>query len=100
MSLTGRQLRRVTVRSLDKNPCDADTCDKKSREEAPMNTYLAEELVHDRIAELRGSATRHAAGSRSTRHAPPGRERVGWMLVTVGLRLVGDERHRSAHGIG
>jgi hypothetical protein len=61
-----------------------------------MHPYLTEQLVHDHIVEIRGSATTRSAGSRSARHMLPGHERVGRLLVTVGMRLVGDERR--SHG--
>lgn len=70
-----------------------------------MHPYLTEQLVHERIAELHRSAPRRPTGSRSTGsrsipRARPGRERVGWLLVTLGLRLVGDGRRMPAHGVG
>jgi hypothetical protein len=49
-----------------------------------MHPYLLETFAHDRAA-----AIAHSAGIRSTRHPRP-RQRIGWMLVTVGLRLIGD----------
>jgi len=63
-----------------------------------MQTYLSEELVHERVAELRGSGSMRPAGSRLSGRGLTGRERVGGMLVTLGLRMVGDGRHLSAHG--
>ena len=72
-----------------------------------MHPYLTEQLVHERIAELQGRSTKPQVGSRSkgrrtrrTRRALPGRARVGWLLVTLGLRLVGDGRRMPAHGVG
>lgn len=62
-----------------------------------MQTYLSEELVHERVAELRGSGSTRPAGRRLGGRGLTGRERVGGLLVTVGLRLVGDGRHLSAH---
>jgi hypothetical protein len=65
-----------------------------------MHPYLTELMVRDRVAELRGSATSRPARSRSTRRALPRRERVGWLLVTIGMRLVGNGRRVPAHGVG
>lgn len=65
-----------------------------------MHPYLTEQMVHERVAELRGSTTRRPSRSRSTRRALPRRERVGWLLVTLGLRLVGNGRRVPAHGVG
>ena len=69
-----------------------------------MHPYLTEQLVHERIAELRGSSTNRPAGTRANdrraRRAHPGRARVGWLLVSLGLRLVGDGRRMPAHGVG
>jgi hypothetical protein len=62
-----------------------------------MHPYLTEQLVHEHVAELRGSAPTRSGGSRPTHRGLPGRERAGWLLVTVGMRLLGDERR--AHGM-
>lgn len=48
-----------------------------------MHPYLLETFAHDRAA-----AMHHSAGTHSSRRRP--RQRIGWMLVTVGLRLIGD----------
>ena len=64
-----------------------------------MHPYLTQQLVHEHVAELRRSSTRRPAGvragRRTSRRPLPGRERAGWLLVTVGLRLIGAGR-RSA----
>ncbi len=65
-----------------------------------MHPYLTEQLAHERIAELRRSAPRRRTGVRLRRRALPARERVGWLLVTFGLRLVGNGRRMPAHGVG
>ena len=69
-----------------------------------MHPYLTEQLVHEHVAELRRSATRRPTGGRPkgrrTGRPLPGRQRAGWLLVTVGLRLVGDGRRMPAHGVG
>jgi hypothetical protein len=60
-----------------------------------MHPYLLETFAHDRAA-----AMAHSAGARSKRQQPP-RQRIGWMLVTVGLRLIGDgttRRHPAPIG--
>lgn len=51
-----------------------------------MHPYLLETFAHDRAAAVHSSA-----GTRSRRHP---RQRVGWMMVTVGLRLIGDGTSR------
>jgi hypothetical protein len=58
-----------------------------------MHPYLLETFAHDRAA-----AITRSAGARSSRHP---RQRIGWMLVTVGLRLIGDgtaRRHPAPIG--
>ena len=65
-----------------------------------MHPYLTEQLVHERVAELRGTATMRSSGRRSRTRALPSRERVGWLLVTLGLRLVRNGRPVLAHGVG
>jgi hypothetical protein len=58
-----------------------------------MHPYLLETFAHDRAA-----AIAHSAGARSSKHP---RQRIGWMLVTVGLRLIGDAPlHRRPATIG
>jgi hypothetical protein len=56
-----------------------------------MHPYLMEALARDRIASLRGpdrySRRRTTVASRVAGRRPR-RERVGWVLVTLGLRLV------------
>ena len=58
-----------------------------------MHPYLLETFAHDRAA-----AMHQSAGARSTgqpqRLQRPG-QRIGWMLVTVGLRLIGDGSARK-----
>jgi hypothetical protein len=61
-----------------------------------MHPYLLETFAHDRAA-----AIAHSGGARSSRqpsYRQPSyrqpRQRIGWMLVTVGLRLIGDGRAR------
>ena len=67
-----------------------------------MHPYLTEQLVHERIAELQGRSMKPQVGSRSkgrrTRRGASmlGRARVGWFLVSLGLRLVGDGRRMRA----
>jgi hypothetical protein len=58
-----------------------------------MHPYLLETFAHDRAVGVRRSA-----GGRPVRHS---RQRIGWMLVTVGLRLIGDgttRRHPAPIG--
>jgi len=58
-----------------------------------MHPYLLETFAHDRA-----TAITRSAGARSSRHP---RQRIGWMLVTVGLRLIGDgiaRRHPAPIG--
>ena len=63
-----------------------------------MHPYLLETFAHDRAA-----AMARSAGVRSSRpavYAQP-RQRIGWMLVTVGLRMIGDgttRRHAAPVG--
>ncbi len=60
-----------------------------------MHPYLLETFAHDRAA-----AITRSAGARSNRPQRP-RQRIGWMLVTVGLRLIGDgtpRRHPAPIG--
>jgi hypothetical protein len=58
-----------------------------------MHPYLLETFAHDRAA-----AIAHSAGARSKRYP---QQRIGWMLVTVGLRLIGDAPiHRHPAPIG
>jgi hypothetical protein len=52
-----------------------------------MHPYLLETFAHDRAATMR----RSASGRRQPRRP---RQRIGWMLVTVGLRLIGDGTSR------
>ena len=60
-----------------------------------MNNPLAYELAKTRIADLQRSAHPQVAADRPTRRTSrvvqprPARERAGWWLVTVGLRLAG-----------
>jgi hypothetical protein len=67
-----------------------------------MHPYIQEAMVRDRVAELRvsGSRRRTGAGIRIgvSRHS---RERVGWTLITIGLRLVNGQGGRlSARSAG
>ena len=58
-----------------------------------MHPYLLETFAHDRAA-----AMARSAGARTSRQP---RQRIGWMLVTVGLRLIGDgttRRHPAPIG--
>ena len=58
-----------------------------------MHPYLLEAFAHDRAASMH-----HSAGVRSSRQS---RQRVGRMLVSVGLRLIGDDTtssHRAPIG--
>jgi hypothetical protein len=58
-----------------------------------MHPYLLETFARDRAA-----AIAHSAGARSQRNP---RQRIGWMLVMVGLRLIGDAPiYRHAAPIG
>jgi hypothetical protein len=50
-----------------------------------MHPYLLETFAHDRA-----TAMARSAGARSSREPQRPRQRIGWMLVTVGLRLIGD----------
>ncbi len=61
-----------------------------------MHPYLLETFAHDRAA-----AIIRSAGARSSSQAQRPRQRIGWMLVTVGLRLIGDgtaRRHPAPIG--
>ena len=61
-----------------------------------MHPYLLETFAHDRAA-----AIARSAGVRSKRQPQRPRQRIGWMLVTVGLRLIGDgtaRRHPAPIG--
>jgi hypothetical protein len=61
-----------------------------------MHPYLLETFAHDRVA-----AIAHSASTRSSRQPQRPRQRIGWMLVTVGLRLIGDgTAHRHPAPIG
>jgi hypothetical protein len=58
-----------------------------------MHPYLLETFANDRTAAI----TRSAGARRSRRP----RQRIGWMLVAVGLRLIGDgttRRHPAPVG--
>jgi hypothetical protein len=63
-----------------------------------MHPYLLETFANDRA-----TAMARSAGVRSKRpalYAQP-RQRIGWVLVTVGLRLIGDgttRRHPAPVG--
>jgi len=57
-----------------------------------MHPYLLEAFAHDRAA-----AMHRSAGARGSRHS---RQRIGWVLVDVGMRLVGDGPPRHAAPIG
>ncbi|MEV0072489.1 MULTISPECIES: hypothetical protein [unclassified Amycolatopsis] len=52
---------------------------------------FTEHFVHARQAELRAAAARHHARPRS--HTP--RQRLGWLLVHAGLRLVTERSERA-----
>ncbi len=54
-----------------------------------MHPYLLETFAHDRAAAMHQSAS-----ARQSRRAQRPRQRLGWMLVTVGLRLIGDRSAR------
>lgn len=54
-----------------------------------MHPYLLETFAHDRAAAMHASAS-----ARSSRQAQRPRQRIGWMLVSVGLRLIGDSTAR------
>jgi hypothetical protein len=61
-----------------------------------MHPYLLETFAHDRAA-----AVHRSAGARASRKPQRPRQRIGWMLVTVGLRLIGDgpaRRHPAPIG--
>jgi hypothetical protein len=53
-----------------------------------MHPYLLETFAHDRAAEMARSGS--ARSSRQPHRPQRPRQRLGWMLVTVGLRLIGD----------
>jgi hypothetical protein len=50
-----------------------------------MHPYLLETFAHDRATSIARSAGGHA-----NRRPERPRQRLGWMLITVGLRLIGD----------
>ncbi|HWF40603.1 MAG TPA: hypothetical protein VN683_00840 [Acidothermaceae bacterium] len=54
-----------------------------------MHPYLLETFAHDRAAAMHASAS-----ARSSQQAQRPRQRIGWMLVSVGLRLIGDSTAR------
>jgi uncharacterized membrane protein YidH (DUF202 family) len=61
-----------------------------------MHPYLLETFAQDRVA-----AMHHSASARSSRQPQRPRQRIGWMLVAVGLRLIGDgtaRRHPAPIG--
>jgi hypothetical protein len=60
-----------------------------------MHPYLMEALVHDRVAALRRGATPRSPRNRGVVVRRQRRERFGWLLVTVGLRLVGEAPGRA-----
>ncbi len=53
-----------------------------------MHPYLLETFAHDRAAAIARSAS--VRSKRQPRRLRGPRQRIGWMLVTVGLRLIGD----------
>ncbi|MET7997966.1 hypothetical protein ABZU76_44490 [Amycolatopsis sp. NPDC005232] len=58
---------------------------------------FTEHFVHARQAELRAAASRHRVTARHrprTLPAPTARQRLGWLLVHTGLRLVTDRGQR------
>jgi hypothetical protein len=50
-----------------------------------MHPYIQEALAYDRIATLRGATPNRSRRIRTGRRSH--RERLGWLLVSVGLRL-------------
>ena len=57
-----------------------------------MHPYLLETFAHDRVATIH-----HSAGARSNRHP---RQRIGRMLVSAGLHLIGDDTPSHSGPIG
>jgi len=57
---------------------------------------MAEDLVHEREAELRRVVRRHPPGRGQTRRTR--RQRLGWTLVEVGLRLAVEPDETGADG--
>ena len=67
-----------------------------------MHPYLLETFAHDRAAAMHRSASVRVSRlpQRPQRPQRP-RQRIGWMLITVGLRLIGDgttRRHPATIG--
>jgi hypothetical protein len=54
-----------------------------------MNPRQIEPLVNEHVSELRGSASRSRMRRASQRSRRPVRQRAGWTLVEIGLRLAG-----------
>jgi hypothetical protein len=54
-----------------------------------MNPRLIEPLVNEHVRDLRGSASRSRMRRAGQKPRPPVRQRAGWTLVEVGLRLAG-----------
>jgi hypothetical protein len=65
-----------------------------------MHPYIEEALVRDRIATLRGVQAHARTANRigPTRSQP--RQRAGWFLVSVGLRLAGSSSPQPARSAG
>ena len=66
-----------------------------------MHPYLLEALARERVTDLRRGASEQRTRP-GVQRLSQRRERIGWLLVAVGLRLVGDRSatHLPVRGIG
>ena len=62
----------------------------------PVHFLMAEDLVHEREAELRRVVRRRPPGRGQTRRTR--RQRLGWTLVEMGLRLAVEPDETDADG--
>jgi hypothetical protein len=55
--------------------------------------YFIEQLASQRAGELRAEARRHRAVAKASKPATSIRQRAGWALVQLGLRLAVGQDH-------